>query len=612
VISGFLITSLIQRDIESGSFSFASFWERRIRRILPALLAVVTSTLVAGWLLLMPDAYESLAESAVGLSLLVSNVQFWQNTGYFAKSAEETPLLHTWSLAVEEQFYLVVPILLVLLARFTTAGWRLKILVTIAVMSFSLSVYGTLHHPSATFYLLPTRAWELLAGGILALLRRSDRSRASKLDEAFALVGILLILVPCFAYSEHTMFPGLSALPPVMGSVLLIWSGTNAERLSLVARILAMRPVVFVGLISYSLYLWHWPIFAFARYFHRGPLPVAQTIPIVVGSFCLGILSWRFIELPFRNGNIIKSRRRAASFAGASFIVLLGLGTLIANHNGSDGRVSAQTRLFVETSQRDDKWTCELDVNDVPDNLATLGTGEARPRILVWGDSHAMAVLPAIDSLCREKHIDAVAATHSSTLPLRGYFQSTGDGLKERAIPFNDAVIEYVRTRQIDVVLLVACRWNRHFKDSECLAATLDTARILQKEGAAVYLMNTVPTFSYDVGKFVALYHHSGRLAELKLSLDDYMAGKALDQRVLFELRKGDVRVLEPATVFFKSGREFRPYDLRGSYYRDGGHLSTHGALALKPLFEPLFESLESEDSYSTPRIAAGLSGPRE
>lgn len=264
------------------------------------------------------------------------------------------------------------------------------------------------------------------------------------------------------------------------------------------------------------------------------------------------------------------------------------------------------------TSQRDDKWICELDVHDVPDNLVALGNCESAPRILVWGDSHAMAILPAIDALCREKHIDAVAATHSSTLPLRGYVQSTGNGLKQRAIPFNDAVIEYVRTAQIDVVLLVACGWKRHFKDSEYLTATLDTARILQDEGAVVYLMNTVPTFSYDVAKFVALYHHSGRLAELKLGLDDYNAGKAFNPDALSELRQGGVRVLEPATVFFDARREFRPYDAQGAYYRDAGHLSTHGALALKPLFEPLFKSLDSGDSYSTPRIAAGLSGPRE
>lgn len=607
VISGFLITSLIQRDIENDAFSFGKFWERRIRRILPALLVVVISTMIAGWFLLMPDAYQSLAESVVGLSLLVSNVHFWQNTGYFAKSAEEMPLIHTWSLAVEEQFYLIVPLILVLLTKVTNTNWQRAALITAAILSLFMSIYGTNHHPSATFYLLPTRAWELLAGCILAMTRRVPSTRHLMKDEVLSIAGLTLILVPCFLYTETTIFPGLAALPPVLGSVLLIWAGTNTTHLSIVSKALSHRTFVFVGLISYSLYLWHWPLFAFLRYQQREPLSVKQAVVISVCSVCLGAASWRFIEMPFRNSNIIKSRARSVTFALTSFVVFIIAGMTIIGQGGFSGRVSQQAQLYVETARRDHQWTLEFTKNDVPHNLRKLGNSDIAPRLLVWGDSHAMAVLPAIDAICRERQICGIAATHSSTLPVKNYFQTDGNGLKERAVPFNDAVIDYVRTAQIDAVLMVACGWNGHLCDPNCLAATLETTRILRNYGAVVYLMDSVPCFSYDVAKFTSIYSQSGKLSELKMYLRDYNERQALNEDTLLTMKQHGIHVLKPATILFNEKNEFLPYDSSGAYYRDGGHLSNYGALKLKPLFEPIFESLHRTDDYSAPRLASGV-----
>ena len=308
--------------------------------------------------------------------------------------------------------------------------------------------------------------------------------------------------------------------------------------------------------------------------------------------------------MPFRNGSILKSRVRSLWFALVSFAVLVCVSGLIIKQEGFARRISPQTPLYVQTARRDRQWTLEHTRKDVPENLAKLGDTDTGPRLLVWGDSHAMAVLPAIDALCSERKIGAVAATHSSTLPVKDYFQNRGDGLKERSIPFNDAVINYVQTARIDAVLMVACGWNGHFSNSDCLEATLETADILREAGASVYLMDTVPTFSYDVAKFTGIYSNSGRLAELKISLADYIERQALTDDALLKLKQRGIRVLKPMDLLFNEKHEFLPYDSGGSYYRDSAHLSSYGAIKLQPLFEPIFDLLDSQGGYTSPRLA--------
>ncbi|HYK43019.1 MAG TPA: acyltransferase, partial [Thermoanaerobaculia bacterium] len=276
VISGFLITSLIWKDLEGERFTFARFWERRARRIVPALVAVVAATLFAGWFLLLPADYERLGRSAASQAVFAANVHFWLTGGYFAPAAAEQPLLHTWSLALEEQFYWIVPVALFLVfgARRFERRRSSMILAAIGcgiVSSFTLSVWGVAHHPSAAFYLLPTRAWELLLGSLVAFLpMRSQPSQGRAVRELAAIGGVALILLAAFGYRATTPFPGAAALAPCLGAALWIRSNgreTSASPAPTLAGSVLSRPLpVFVGLASYSLYLWHWPFLAFARY----------------------------------------------------------------------------------------------------------------------------------------------------------------------------------------------------------------------------------------------------------------------------------------------------------------------------------------------------------
>jgi peptidoglycan/LPS O-acetylase OafA/YrhL len=324
VISGYLITSLILKELKQETFSLADFWERRIRRILPALVAVTIAALLAGWFLLMPEAYASLGKSVAALALLISNVQFWRDTGYFEAAAEEKPLLHTWSLAVEEQFYLFVPVFLLLLARTSRLHRAVALLTLAMIVSFGLSIYGTHRHPDATFYLLPSRAWELFVGALLAFVPIGWLTGSTRCKELAAALGLALILIPCVLYDQSTRFPGLAAVPPVLGTALLIWSGnTSTAGLPITNRCLTWRPFVAVGLISYSLYLWHWPLLAFARSQSISPLSYIDRFQLIAASLLIGAISWRYVELPFRSRKVFASRRWLLAVSVLMFVGLL-------------------------------------------------------------------------------------------------------------------------------------------------------------------------------------------------------------------------------------------------------------------------------------------------
>ncbi len=589
VISGYLITVLILKDLEGGRFSILEFWERRIRRIVPALLVVVVATLAAGWSLLLPHDLASLGRSIVGLDLIVSNVQFWRETGYFEAAAEQKPLLHTWSLAVEEQFYLFVPIFLLLLSRIKQPRRMFAPMALAAALSFGLSVYGTAHHPSATFYLLPTRAWELLVGVLLAMRPALGDGMSPRLKGPGAALGLASILIPCFLYDETTPFPGLAALPPVLGAALLIASGSGPGRLPFASRLLAWRPMVFVGLISYSLYLWHWPLFAFANHEDVRPISAGVRLLLVAASLVLGVISWRYVETPFRTRRLLGSRPRLLTASGLAFAGLLLVGIGLERTRGLEGRHTPRSKMFADSSRENPGDFHNLEIGDIPGNLVPLGVAGRDVELLVWGDSHAVALLPALDALCKEAGITARAATHSSTAPALGFYVRKEFGLNERAIPFNAAVLEHVRAGKIPRVLMAGA-WGDYFRDARFSDALLRTVDSLREAGAAVYFVNDVPGFAFDVSKALALYTWRGwDPSRLRLTLSQHEAANRLEREFLPKLRDRGVTVLDPVPLLrARTGTvDILPFDDNGSFYRDGTHLSAYGALVLKPLFAP-------------------------
>ncbi|MCY4290925.1 MAG: acyltransferase family protein, partial [Roseovarius sp.] len=329
VISGYLITTLLIEDREAGRFRIVNFYERRIRRIFPALFAVMLFCIPFAWMWMLPSQMKDFSQSLVAVSLFASNFHFWNESDYFAMAAEEKPLLHTWSLAVEEQFYFIFPFVLLLIWRF--AGNRATICIAlIALSSLALSEYGWRRSPPANFYFTLKRAWELLAGSMAAFAVHKHGVRDSN---ALSLIVLAAIVFAIFAYDRNTPIPSVYALIPVVGVVLLVlYAGEN----TIAAKFLSLKIFAGIGLISYSAYLWHQPFFAFARIVNIREPSLTVMISLTMLSFAFAYFTWRFIEIPFRNMNLISRKHiYRLAFAGMVFFAITGL---IGDKNDGFGR----------------------------------------------------------------------------------------------------------------------------------------------------------------------------------------------------------------------------------------------------------------------------------
>ena len=400
VISGYLIAGILLADLERGRYSIGKFYERRIRRIFPALSIVVAATLAAGAVFLTPATLTDVGKSALAVGAFASNFYFWKSVDYFADAHAVQPLLHTWSLAVEEQFYIVFPPFLALLFR---RRWPIvPILAALAAVSFAGAAWLVHIKPTGTFYLPFTRAWELLAGVLIAAGAFSRTARQPVREVAGA-IGLALIVLPILFYTSKTVFPGLTALPPVLGAALIIWSGEGAPTRA--ARLLAFKPFVWIGLISYSLYLWHVPIFSYAAYLCGGAMPPAGAAAAIVATFVLAWSTYRWIETPFRAG--------AAGFrvghpvvAGiVAMVVAIGAGGTLVAAKGWPQRLDTRGAMLVDAAADKDRFHREcLSVGDTVlpvENACRLGVPGVEPSVLLWGDSHAMVTATAMERAAR-------------------------------------------------------------------------------------------------------------------------------------------------------------------------------------------------------------------
>ena len=334
VISGYLITHILIEELRTESFSILRFYERRARRILPALFLVMATTIPFAWFWMLPEQLVEFGNSLVAVSLFVSNILFWFESGYFAPAAEAKPLLHTWSLAVEEQYYVFFPIFLFFAWRLGT-GFVMASLVVISIISILTSEWGWRNEPNANFYLMPSRIWELLAGSLGALVMSH---RPTRPNDILSLFGFALIAVSMFYFNDSTPFPSLYTLAPVGGSLLII---LFSQGQSGVGKVLASKLAVWIGLVSYSAYLWHQPLFAFARSQNVGPVNQLLIVGLTIFTFFLAYLTWRFIEQPFRikGGISLVSRKMTFICSAIAGIVMIGTGTMLSRNKGYEYRM---------------------------------------------------------------------------------------------------------------------------------------------------------------------------------------------------------------------------------------------------------------------------------
>ncbi len=590
VISGYLITSLILKDAQNGTFTLSNFWQRRIRRIVPAAVVLVLFTLVVGWFILLPDDFVGLGNSALSQTFFAANIYFWRTLDYFAVAADEKPLLHTWLLAVEEQFYLFFPVLLLVLFRFKglrSKAALLSIFLVGTAVSFALSVWSLVDAPLASFYLLPSRAWELLVGSVLALMPRPGElgGKAWCLD-AVAWGGLAAILVPSWLYASETPFPGVAALPPVLGTAAIVWA-TNAggpdRPLGSAARLLAAKPVVFIGLISYSLYLWHWPLLAFARYVNITEPTLWVRVGLVAASLILATLSWHFVETPFRHHGIMKRPVFVFSFAAVGLLLLTALSATVVLNRGFPQRVAPGilevVNIRLQRPEMEEIGIAEVKSGQVKE---LGGRKDCPPQVLLWGDSHAWALSPAVVKFCRENNIRGQAIYYPATPPLVNYVSRSNQGLDYRSPEWCGEVANYVSKNGIKHVI-VAGFWSKQEQSSPAgilEEAVKATVKRLSEAGAHVYFFLQVPTHGASVPDALA------RSLLFGYSSDAWRATAAdfaqVNQRVLtalLELPSEQVTIISPGpAIRDPESSGFLVQTGNQPLYYDSHHLSPLGA----------------------------------
>lgn len=448
VISGYLITRIIWRELQQQRFSLRRFYERRARRILPVLFTVLLLTGLAGLALLSPVELLDLGVTMLGALFFVSNFVLYAQVDYFANLAHAKPLLHTWSLAVEEQFYIFFPLILGAVLRYFGTRWVRVLLWVSLLLSLGLTLLILPRAADFAFYATPLRAWELLCGAALALLN-VPRARGW-VSHALSLAGLAAILLPVALYDSGTAFPGLSALPPVLGATALIWAGPA----SVGGRLLSWRPLVLIGLISYSLYMWHWPVLVLIQLAVVRPLTPVELTGVLALILALSWLSWRFVEGPFRHRELVRTQGQVLRLSLAGFAVVAAVSGLFVGLHGLPGRGSATAQTIARVGA-EKTLQPEICAFDTPlwngRGICKIGA-EGPPQIMIWGDSHAAAWYPGFDQILRDRGIAGRSVALYGCPPALGFTsQQRGDSCPR----LSQRVFDDIRDQGIRQVLIV-------------------------------------------------------------------------------------------------------------------------------------------------------------
>jgi peptidoglycan/LPS O-acetylase OafA/YrhL len=538
VISGYLITSIILTEQHQGTFTLAGFYERRARRILPALFVVMIVSLPFALFWLVPGDLADFSQSVVAVSLYASNFFYFWKSGYFDPAAEIKPLLHTWSLAVEEQYYLIFPLFLVL-------AWRLGkkaivgILIITTFVSLTAAQWASSHRPTADFFLLPTRCWEILLGAIVAFyfFQRNRTREGGLVKQLCGVIGVGLILLSIFVYDETTPFPSLYTLVPTVGAALILLFATEE---TLIAKLLGSRVMVGIGLISYSAYLWHQPLFAFARHRSIEEPPTLVLCALMLAALSLAFVNWKWVETPFRDRHRIQRRHVVlVGVLGSAFFIVIGLAGHLKNGyieglSPSKMKVLSYSGKYARTLYRE--GVCYLESQQTYTDFAEeCRAGSQSGGVLLWGDSHAAALSIGLRRLLP----DLIQYSAGGCPPLK----DVSIGWRSHCREVNDFVMREVGRLHPKTIIMHAS-WISYgdYHVASNLARTVDHLKSLAP-AADIVLVGGVPEWQPSLPRFMLLRNvHTETETRLEtplwnelVSMDNELEGLASTHGARFE-----------------------------------------------------------------------------
>jgi len=533
VISGYLITRIIVTDIQTDQFSLLHFMARRIRRLFPALLIVMTFTLFAGYLVLSPDDYKKLSLNAVGGLGFFANFTQYSEAGYFAAGPENRPLFHLWSLSVEEQFYFLWPSLLVIIWKlFAKFKDRKLVFLLAAILFMSFSFFCNLLWikiaPDWVFYMPFTRVWEMLLGSVLTLGWASHKT-ATRFRHLVSFGALLVILVFAFVLNKNSIYPGINALIPTLAAALVIWAGPGAKTNAL---LLSNRLLVWIGLVSYPLFLWHWPLLSFA-YFIFGPtLSLVLKLAVLSTSILLSWVTYFFIESALRKSH----NKLVIPTLLAVNSVLLIFSSAVYIKNGLPNRVNylpveLQEMAGAQFSEQIDMFwrpgLCFLSKNQDSAQFSTSCTSDLyKNKIFLWGDSHAAALYPGLRSFVANQGIPYDIAQYTSSLcpPLLNFY---AENVHRSCKQINDYNLKLIEKMRPDIVILSAAWYSESYDLANLSLNLAQTVRALKALNIKrIILIGPVPTWKKDVPKVIVDYYK--RFKDLPQNRSNYLLNENL------------------------------------------------------------------------------------
>jgi peptidoglycan/LPS O-acetylase OafA/YrhL len=610
VISGFLIGGIIYSEMLVNKFSYKTFYVRRIKRIAPALIGMlVTCTLIA-YFLLSPDEYRLFSIYSISTLASIPNIILWWKVDYFSATSDYNPLLMTWSLGVEEQFYIVFPILLAVIFKFRKHV--VGLLICGVIFSFALSAIITKLYPLAAFYLLPTRAWEMGAGAVLGILYKQNKipKISTWLKELIFVVGLLFIIYPALTFNKFTEFPGTAAIFPVVGSLLLILGNGRLSKL-----VFCNRLMVFIGLVSYSWYLWHWPLLSFARLSINGALPWHLGVLISLLALVISYLSYLFIETPFRRKSNVSHNKVIYGYIAITGVLFVPLFLLFLS-SGAPYRVSP----LVNQNESDknigvrDPCLMGYGVSKFNKSSQCIPQDKTQEGIAILGDSHAAALRGGIDQLAKDDALAVYQLTKASCPMLLGtsrVINSIPDHRSECS-NYNAEALNYVINNKSIKTVLLAGYWdtgllisaggyardggsvgNKNDAEESFKVGLQGVINKLTENGKKVIVFNDVPVIRFDVIKKInidqiPLRNSVNKLLEANVNDSDFTTSVVVKDNNIVEI----LRSMQGRDVTFydmdknlcdSNGCRFR---MNGrAFYYDIQHLTALGGeYALKGL----------------------------
>lgn len=577
VISGFVITKTILKDLDAGGFSIAQFYRRRIRRIFPALYLVLLVTGLVSLLVLSPSDLVDFEKSTLATVFFSSNLYFLKSSGYFDGASSLKPLLHTWSLSVEEQFYFVYPIAFAFVYK-RYPKFLLHVLGLCALISLVLSESMLRNHPSAVFYLAPSRAFELLLGALVAC--PSLRPLADKLRNAASLVGLAMVCGALTLINEQLPFPGVAALLPCVGVALLIYAGNGGPTQA--GRLLSFWPLVLLGNVSYALYLWHWPALALARNFAGGDLGIGLTVVVLAIAVLGSILSFKYVEQP-----VLRNRWKDLPYLRIGLVMMVALPALSLPALLSQGfpqRFSPATLALFSASEdfNPRRAACHSD-NGTPipyERNCIFGSQDAVPDVAVWGDSHGAELLVPLGQRLQKEGRSALQITASACPPVLHYQVSDRPHCEEH----NTQTLAHILAdpRISTIVLAANFSGYQHNAYAHMLAGFQATVSRLRSGGKRVIVVGPIPVFDFDPPALLGIRHAWQQSPMDKgLPVQTYRERNQQAFTMLSNIPSQAHDVVFPQSVLCDAGMCRSYAEGQGVLYFNSNHLSLAGAKVL-------------------------------